>query len=100
MTMQWSRPGDREHPEVVVLQGLGGAVGWAAMTARVLARSGVLAPVRPDRLVRMGLALRRWGISPAAAVAAAAARCPDAAAIVDDAGTITYAELDRRSSAV
>jgi acyl-CoA synthetase (AMP-forming)/AMP-acid ligase II len=83
-----------------MLDGLGGALDRAVTTARVLAGSGLLSPVRPDRLVGMALALRRWGMSPATLVAVAAARCPDAVAVVDDAGAISYAELDRRSNAV
>ena len=80
--------------------GLGGALDRALTTARVLALSGLVSPVRPDRLVSMALALRRWGMSPATAVAAGAARSPDAVAVVDDAGALTYGELDRRSNAV
>ena len=37
---------------------------------RVLARAGLLAPVRPDKLLTMGLALARYGISPATGYAA------------------------------
>jgi acyl-CoA synthetase (AMP-forming)/AMP-acid ligase II len=80
--------------------GLGGALDRALTTARVLATSGVVSPVRPDRLVSMALALRRWGMSPATVVAAGAARRPDAVAVIDDAGPLTYGELDRRSNAV
>lgn len=72
----------------------------AVTTARVLAGAGLITPVRPDRLLGMGLALGRWGMSPATAVAAAAARSPDAVAVVDDAGAITFEELDARSNAV
>ncbi len=68
--------------------------------ALVLTGSGMVVPVRPDRLVAMGLALRRWGMSPAAALAVAAVRSPDGVAVIDEAGSITFAELDRRSSAV
>jgi acyl-CoA synthetase (AMP-forming)/AMP-acid ligase II len=77
-----------------------GALERALTTARELATSGVVSPVRPDRLVSMALALRRWGMSPATVVAAGAARRPDAVAVVDDAGALTYGELDRRSNAV
>jgi fatty-acyl-CoA synthase len=69
-------------------------------TVSVLAGAGVLGPVRPDRLVAMARALLRWGMSPAAALAVAAARSPDAVAVIDDDGPVTFAELDRRSSAV
>jgi acyl-CoA synthetase (AMP-forming)/AMP-acid ligase II len=85
---------------VVGVRGVGGALDRVATTARVLAVSGLISPVRPDRLVSMARALGRWGMSPATAVAAAAARSPGRVAIVDDAGELTYAALDRRSNAV
>ncbi len=72
----------------------------AVTTGRVLAGSGLVSPVRPDRLLSMAFALRRWGITPATAVAAAAARDPHAVAIIDERGPITYAEVDRCSSAL
>lgn len=40
----------------------------------------------------------RWGMSPAALVAAVAAAEPDRPAIIDAEGSTSYAELDRRSS--
>jgi fatty-acyl-CoA synthase len=82
------------------MPGLGGALEGLLATARVLTTSGIVSPVRPDRLVSMALALRRWGMSPASLVAMAAARRPGAAAVVDDAGVLTYGDLDRRSNAV
>jgi fatty-acyl-CoA synthase len=85
---------------VVSVWDLGRSLGWAGTTARVLAGSGLLSPVRPDRLVSSARALYRWGMSPATLVSAAAARNPQAIAVVDDAGAMTYAELDRRSNAV
>lgn len=62
-----------------------------------LARSGVVRPVRPDKLARMGGGLLRYGATAAAGVVAGAARHPDRTAIVDDAGWISYGELDRRT---
>src|SRR5690242_309629 len=38
-----------------------------AETAVVLARRGLIRPVRPDRMMRAGLAFRRWEVSPASA---------------------------------
>src|SRR5512144_3015587 len=75
-------------------------VDGALTTARVLAGSGLVRPVRPDRLLGMGLALARWGVSPATAYAAAAARSPDRAAVVDDRGTWTFEDIERRSNGV
>jgi acyl-CoA synthetase (AMP-forming)/AMP-acid ligase II len=68
--------------------------------AGVLVRSGLLRPVRPDRLVGMGLSLVRWGITPATGYAASAARHPDRPAIVDDDGVLTFREVDRRSDRI
>jgi acyl-CoA synthetase (AMP-forming)/AMP-acid ligase II/NAD(P)-dependent dehydrogenase (short-subunit alcohol dehydrogenase family) len=68
----------------------------AAGAVRALARAGVVAAVRPDRLVRMIAAARDNGVSPAAACAIGAARHPQRAAIVDDDGAITFAELHAR----
>ena len=71
-----------------------------AAAVKVLARTGLLRPVRPDRLLGMALSLGRWGMSPAAAYAAAAAQHPDRLAVVDERESVTYAEIDRRSTAV
>src|SRR5947209_576666 len=82
------------------MPGLVGSLDRAVSAARVLAVSGLLSPVRPDRLIGMALALGRWGVSPATAVAAGAARDPGRVLIVDDAGPVSYGEIDRRSNAV
>ena len=55
---------------------------------------------RPDRLPRALLAMAPWGQSIAGLVAGAAARYPDQVAVYDDAGSITYAELWRKSQAI
>jgi len=82
-----SAPARGDAPSTAALAG--GAV-------RALAGAGVLAPVRPDRLVRMVAAARRTGITPAAACAIGAARHPERAAIVDEDGVITSRDLDAR----
>jgi acyl-CoA synthetase (AMP-forming)/AMP-acid ligase II len=64
---------------------------------RVLQRAGLLNPVRPDRLLGMGRAVLRWGITPATGYAAGAARHPRRAAIIDDDGTLTWREVDTRT---
>jgi fatty-acyl-CoA synthase len=68
--------------------------------AKVLLASGLLKPVRPDRLVGMGLALARWGITPATGYGAGAARTPHRPAIVDEQGVLTWREVDRRSDRI
>ncbi len=77
-----------------------GPVSDVPFNLRTLAEAGVLRPVRPDKLARMVRELVRWGASPAAGIAGAAINHPDEVAICDDAGELTFAELDRRSNAL
>ncbi len=71
-----------------------------AHSARVLARSGVLKPENPARLLGMAAAVRHWGIGVGAAFATSAARYGDRTAVVDPEGTLSYRELDARSDAL
>jgi len=61
-----------------------------------LLRSGVWRPARPSQLIAIERALHRWGQSMAALGVIAAIRYPDRPAVIDDQGSTTYAELDRR----
>lgn len=83
-----------------VVEPVAEAVAGAVDGARVLVGTRYVRPERPDRLVRAGLGLLRWGVTPAAGYAASAARTPDAVAVSDDAGVLTFAELDRRTNAI
>ncbi len=65
---------------------------------RVLYEAGVVGPMAPATLLRVGRTLRDWGASPAAAITAAAIRRPDAVALIDDAGELSFAELESRSN--
>ncbi len=71
-----------------------------AFVVRTLARAGMIRPERPDRLVRGLDALRRWGPTIAGGYAAAAARRPDATALIDELGPLRFAEVERRANAV
>jgi acyl-CoA synthetase (AMP-forming)/AMP-acid ligase II len=71
-----------------------------AETVLVLARRGMFRPVRPDRLVRAGLAFRRWGTSPAAAYVVNAIVDADRVAVIGDDRAVTYAQLDRRTNSL
>ena len=71
-----------------------------AFTARQLAESGMFAPTRPDRLARVVKALRGWGPTIAGGYAANAIRFPDASAIIDEHGALTFGELHRRTNAL
>jgi len=63
-------------------------------------RAGVIAPMRPDRYVRMGRAVRREGMTVTTGFAIAARRCPDRPALIDELGTLTWRELDEHSDAM
>ncbi|MFA1551586.1 AMP-binding protein [Actinomadura chokoriensis] len=72
----------------------------AASIARaggMFARSGLWRPGPPLKVVRQLDALRRWGTLLGGTVASAAARDPGVAAIIDDAGELTYGEVDERT---
>jgi len=70
---------------------------WRTAT---LARAGLIAPLRPDKYVRMGLVVRRYGISATTGLGLAAARRPDGVGLVDELGSLTWRELGRRSDAL
>jgi acyl-CoA synthetase (AMP-forming)/AMP-acid ligase II len=71
-----------------------------AGTVQILARAGIVRPTRPDRLVKAAKALRSFGPTLAAGAMVSAARHPDQVAIIDEAGELTWRELDERSNAL
>ncbi|HEV2754113.1 MAG TPA: acyl-CoA synthetase [Solirubrobacteraceae bacterium] len=77
-----------------------GALQTKLFTARTLASAGIVRPVRPDRLVRAGIALARWGPTPAAGSCASAIRFGDEIGLIDEQGTLTFEELHQRSNAL
>ncbi|WP_308259364.1 AMP-binding protein [Pseudonocardia sp. H11422] len=62
-----------------------------------LTRSGVVRPIRPDRLVGLAGGVLRYGLSMAGGYTVGAARHPRRTAIVDDAGALSYAEVRWRT---
>src|SRR5436190_21175913 len=68
--------------------------------ASTLRRTGFIAPMRPDKYLRIAAAARRENMAPTYAFAAAARRCPDRPALVDERGTLTWRELDERCDAL
>jgi acyl-CoA synthetase (AMP-forming)/AMP-acid ligase II len=69
-------------------------------TFKTLVEAGIVRPVRPDKLARIVLTVARFGPTPAAGYSAAAIRHPDDVAIVDELGTLTFAEVNRRTNAL
>lgn len=64
-----------------------------------LRRARVIAPLRPDRYVKMMAAMRREGMGMTVGFASAAQRCPDRPGLIDEIGTLTWRQLDERIDA-
>ncbi len=64
-----------------------------------LRRAGMIAPLRPDKYVRIAAAMRRENVSAVSGFASAAQRCPDRVGLVDELGTLTWREIDQRCDA-
>ncbi len=84
-------------------------IGYAAMPAvisdslhlaRTFARAGVLRPTRPDRALRALVGLHRWGPTLAAGYQGAAVRYPGAAAVIDELGSVSFGEIERRTNSL
>ena len=85
------------HPVVGRALGLAGNVGTPA---RVLGGSGILRPLSPAVLARIGKALKEWGTGPAGGFIAMALRDPHRVGLVDELGSLTFDEMHRRSNAL
>ena len=83
-----------------VLSKLKNGVSAAGTSVRVLTKAGVVRPYSPLVLARLGKVLKDWGTGPAGGFASLAVRLPDAPGVVDERGTLTWGELDRRSNAL
>ncbi|OJU83320.1 MAG: acyl-CoA synthetase [Solirubrobacterales bacterium 70-9] len=77
-----------------------GAVSDLLFEGKVLHRAGVIAPMRPDKALRVASTFLRWGASPATGVTAAAIEHPHEIAILDERGSLTWERLHKRSNAL
>jgi fatty-acyl-CoA synthase len=64
-----------------------------------MARAGIIAPLRPDKYLRIAAAMARERMGITSGFAAAAQRCPDRAGLVDEIGMLTWREIDQRADA-
>jgi acyl-CoA synthetase (AMP-forming)/AMP-acid ligase II len=62
-------------------------------------RARIIAPIRPDRYLRIAAAMRRENMGVTSGFASAAQRCPDRPGLVDELGTLTWKQIDERSDA-
>jgi fatty-acyl-CoA synthase len=76
------------------------AVAEGVHTARVFQQAGLVRPYRPDKLLRSGLTLSRWGATPAAGFMSSAIHYPDEPALIDERGALTFGEVNRRTDAL
>ena len=70
---------------------------WLGST---LVRAGLVAPLRPDKYLRMAQVIRRQGVTAMTGIGLSAARRPHATALMDERGRLTWAELEARSNAL
>jgi acyl-CoA synthetase (AMP-forming)/AMP-acid ligase II len=82
------------------VNGLRASIADSVFEAKVLREAGILAPMRPDKALRIGGTFIRWGASPATGVATAAIHHPHELAVVDERGGLTWERLHRRSNAL
>lgn len=75
---------------------LSDAVGLTA----TMRRAGLIAPMRPDKYLRIASAMRRENMGITSGFASAAQRCPDRPGVIDELGTLTWRQLDERADAL
>ncbi|MGE2717154.1 acyl-CoA ligase FadD12 [Mycolicibacterium litorale] len=75
-------------------------LGAAAGLVDAMRRARLIAPMRPDKYVRIAAAMRRENMGITSGFASAARRCPDAPGLIDERGTLTWREIDQRSDAL
>jgi fatty-acyl-CoA synthase len=75
-------------------------LGNTVHTVRQLLKAGVVRFERPDKLIALAKAIKAWGPTPAAGYTASAIRVPQAIAIDDELGTLTFHQLHLRTNAL
>ena len=89
----------RALPHVVVGRAVGLA-GTVGTSAKVLGAAGILRPIPPTALARMGKALKDWGTGPAGGFTAMAMRDPQRVGLIDEQGSLTWGDMHGRSNAL
>jgi fatty-acyl-CoA synthase len=80
--------------------GIRASIADSIFEVKVLREAGIVAPMRPDKAVKIGGTFLRWGASPATGVTTAAIHHPHELAIVDERGALSWERLHRRSNAL
>jgi len=82
------------------LESIRGRLADAGFEISALARAGVIGGDRPDRALRALLTLATDGQTLPTALRVAAIKQPDRVALIDRDGSLTYSEVDRRTTAI
>jgi fatty-acyl-CoA synthase len=80
--------------------GIRASISDSIFEVKVLREAGIVAPMRPDKAMKIGSAFVRWGASPALGVTTAAIHHPHELAIVDERGALSWGRLHRRTNAL
>ena len=72
----------------------------AAGLIGTMVRAGVIAPMRPDKYLRIGAAMARENMGITSGFASAAQRCGDRVGLIDELGALTWREIDQRADAL
>ncbi|MGK2852870.1 MAG: acyl-CoA ligase FadD12, partial [Microbacteriaceae bacterium] len=65
-----------------------------------MVRAGVIAPLRPDKYLRIGAVMARENMGITSGFASAAQRCGDRIGLIDELGALTWQEIDQRADAL
>ena len=65
-----------------------------------MTRARLIAPLRPDKYLRIAAAMQRENMGIASGFASAAQRCPDRPGLIDELDTLTWREIDQRADAL
>jgi len=71
-----------------------------AKAAQVLVQTGIVRLERPDTALQVARTLLDWKLTPASAFAVSALRYPDEPAIVDERGSLTFAQVEARTNSL
>ncbi|HEX7740057.1 MAG TPA: AMP-binding protein [Marmoricola sp.] len=69
-----------------------------AIMVKTMTQAGIVRPYRPDHLAAATKSLVDWGMGFAGGIRAQAALNPDGVALIDERGSLTWSEIDERST--
>lgn len=105
--MDWSGRGNRRdrrgfgrHRLNVIPERIKSGLSDGRFQLKVLSETGIISPMRPDRTARVLSTLVKGGTTPSTAARIAAIKHGDKPFIIDDEGSLSFEEVDRRTNAL